>query len=164
MGFVSRQQDASGLSRALREALDPAMAAHAGETPSSRYADPTGFRVRKAADDIAAWLVAEGESPVPSSVDDLCRIEALQEKAPSRALAPLYRIRSLAPAWLESRGASPSLTARAEKRAEQVFFYGLDCYLRCREDVNRLKLDEMRREMKLLQRHVDNIERERGNA
>ncbi|WP_165171716.1 hypothetical protein [Adlercreutzia sp. ZJ242] len=121
--------------------------------------------MRQAADDVAVWLLSDDDAAgVPTSVEDLCRVKALQDDKPSSVLKPLYDLKPRVLAWLRAHEAPEALSVRAAERAELAFLHSVDCYLRCREDLNRLRLDEVRRETKMLQRHLDNLEREKGIA
>ncbi|WP_172136644.1 hypothetical protein [Adlercreutzia sp. ZJ473] len=145
--------------------LDPAASRGVATASAGRYDNPTGFRMRQAADDVAVWLLSDDDAAgVPTSVEDLCRVKALQDSKPSSALKPLYDLKPRVLAWLRAHEAPEALNTRAAERAELAFLHSVDCYLRCREDLNRLRLDEVRRETKMLQRHLDNLEREKGIA
>ncbi|WP_165056484.1 MULTISPECIES: hypothetical protein [unclassified Adlercreutzia] len=163
--FGSGQECERQLAGELLATLDPAASRGVSAAAAGRYDDPTGFRMRQAADDLAAWLLSDDDAPrVPASVEDLCRVKALQDDKPSSALKPLYDLKPRVLAWLRAHEGPEALSARAVKRAELAFWHSVDCYLRCREDLYRLRLDEVRREVKMMQRHLDNLEREKGIA
>lgn len=128
----------------------------ADEMPG-RFADPFSYRVNRAMADIAAWLVADAPAAptTPSSLEDLCRLQAVQDDTPSSALEIFFALKPALRAELKSGRLGEADYRALDARADALVLHAIDCFAQCRDDIGQLRIDEIRRKEKLLLRRVD---------
>ncbi len=92
-------------------------------------------------------LIARGSEEMEAPLDEILRIKAVQEVAPSDALSFLFSLKKLLHA--EARTKQYSLTEKTleelDTRIETFILKGFDIYMGCREQLFQIKLDEFKR-------------------
>ncbi len=115
-----------------------------------RFANPVGHAL---VDGLPALVdaVAEGGRPAEralSALEAIVRIRSVQDLAPSRAVGFVYLLRRAIRDELAAELASGAHAAELEKidaRIEQLALVGFDTYVALREDMYRLRQEELRR-------------------
>lgn len=115
----------------------------------AQFTNPVGFDLAQGLDGLFDALTEGVISPsVATFLDAIVRIRAVQDFAPSEALAFLMRIKQivrevLGPARLVGQGVPEGLAA-FDTAADDLALYAFDLYMRCREKIYDLKAQEAR--------------------
>jgi hypothetical protein len=127
------------------------------ERESDRFANPVGHALREVTTAAVAAL-ADGRKPeeLGAILDDVVRIRAVQELSPALAVSFVLELK---PAVREVLGdAVESAGARAELETieawvDRLLLVAFDLYVRCREQVFRIRVNEIRnRSLKVMER------------
>lgn len=133
---------------------DPQTAARWRRT-SDPFANPIGHVLGTALPILLEAVAGEGEPAADAvrALEEVVRIRCVQEVAPSRAVRFVYALRD---AIREELAAE--LTGRADEiraidgRVERLAFLAFDTHARCREQIFRLRHDELKRSVASLLR------------
>ena len=146
---------------AILDDYDPQTAARWRRT-SDPFANPIGHVLGTALPVLLEAVAGEGEPAADAvrALEEVVRIRCVQELAPSRAVRFVYALRD---AIREELAAE--LTGRADElrtlegRVERLAFLAFDTHARCREQIFRLRQDELKRSVASLLRrwHGDEI-------
>jgi hypothetical protein len=121
------------------------------------FANPIGHTFSTEAPRLVEAVSGDGEfdTVVAAALEAIIRIRSIQELAPSRAIAFVYMLRDVILAELATelaKGAHAAEFATIERRIERLALLGFDLYVRCREQVLRLRQDELKRSVASLLR------------
>ncbi len=120
------------------------------------FANPIGHTLATEAPRLVEAVASDGESLAAArALEAIIRIRSVQELAPSRAVAIVYLLRDVIRAELAPELADPALAAELaalERRIERLALLAFDVYVRCREQVFRLRHDELKRSVAALLR------------
>lgn len=121
-----------------------------------RFANPVGSTIYNAMDSILENLLSGDDNKLPTFLDDIIRIRAIQDFAPSHALAFMIHLKAIVrdeiKNEIKSAQLSDELTA-FEHRVDNLLMLSFDIYMKCREKVYDLKANELRNmTYKLLER------------
>ncbi len=122
-----------------------------------RFSNPLGTTITREIEKLFdALLNGAGVEEMTSSLDGLLRIKAVQDFAPSEAMAFIFSlktaIRSHLAVELHEDGLADELVL-FESRIDSLALAGFDVYMKCREAIYQLKTDELKRQThKLLER------------
>jgi hypothetical protein len=115
----------------------------------AQFANPVGFNLEHGLDGLFDALL-EGmiSDNVSTFLDAIVRIRAVQDLAPSEALAFLFRIKQivreeLGPERLAEHSTLEALSA-FDSTADDLGLYAFDLYMRCREKIYDIKAQEAR--------------------
>lgn len=164
-GEVLREREEAILRRWTDVVLEtyPARSADTLRREHDRFANPLGHAVRAAVTELWATVTDGGEEVgLGGPLRDLVKILAVQEIAPSRALAFLFRFKDALRLELGGAAAAPveaEALACVERRLDLVALAAFDGYVACREQLLELRRGELRRstswlEEKLRQRYA----------
>ncbi len=128
------------------------------------FANPVGHSLREGTQGIyEALLKGEGTEGIQTFLNEIIRIRAVQQFAPSQALGFIFLLK--AAAWAElgesiKDARSMSEWAEFEGRIDQLMMIAFDVFVQCREQVYELRVNELKRRVswvvdKLNQREVD---------
>lgn len=111
-----------------------------------RFQNPVGARTSDALGALLDGLIA-GRTPgeLAEPIDELVRIRALQDLPPSRALACLFLLRRVLRDELEGPVVLEAERSGLFEAIEQLGLAAFDAYMDCREQVYRLRANEIRR-------------------
>ena len=121
-----------------------------------RFANPVGSTIYNAMDSILGDLLSGSGNKIPKDLDDIIRIRAIQDFAPSHALSFMLHLKEIVREGIKneinSAQLSDELTA-FEQRVDNLLMLSFDLYMKCREKVYDLKANELRNmTYKLLER------------
>jgi hypothetical protein len=128
-----------------------------GRTTASRwlrerdpFANPVGHVLRTALPTLLASVAGEGEMgpEALAALEAVVRLRSVQALAPSLAVGFVYRLRDVLREELEADSAGGGLGAElaaAERRIERLALLAFDAYVLCREEVHRLRQEELKR-------------------
>lgn len=148
----------SALERAWYDALY-----HTSDAPyfptgenASRFANPIAYHMDKAAHEGVLWLLAEegASDPIPESIDDLCRVKAVQDLTEEVALGPIYSLRELKVAHLDSAYDTKEQAALVDERLETLMGHVQECYRASKEKIQRIRAEEVERQDALKDRRA----------
>jgi hypothetical protein len=115
----------------------------------AQFANPAGFNIAEGLDGLFDAVLQEVlPESVATSLDVIVRLRAIQDFAPSQALAFVFQLKKIIRDAL-----GPELTDNAAMRAElavvdgvidDLALYAFDLYMRCREKIYDLKAQEAR--------------------
>ena len=135
------------LFKAWRACFDggPATAFSASAGKPGRFANPAAFLIDECVSDVLAWLATSGdEVDIPPALADWCRLRAVQETDPLRALRPLLDLKQVI-----RNAAGPSADsgelAELEERIDVLGRYASERYVEYRERLDQVRLEEMQR-------------------
>ena len=122
---------------------EPAFPVAAGK--AGRFSNPAAYLADECAGDVLAWLAGAGdEAGIPASVVDWCRLRAVQETDPSRALRPLLDLKQVVRDVLGAAAGEGEL-ASVDGRIDALVRCASDRYAESRERLDQIRLDEMQR-------------------
>ena len=139
---------------AILDDYDPQTAARWRRT-SDPFANPIGHVLGTALPVLLEAVAGEGEPAADAvrALEEVVRIRCVQELAPSRAVRFVYALRDAIREELaaELTGRADELRA-LEGRVERLAFLAFDTHARCREQIFRLRQDELKRSVASLLR------------
>jgi len=165
LGEVLREREGAILRRWNEVVLEiyPARAGEVLRREQDRFANPLGHAIRGAVRDLYATVTSGSEGvSLGEPLRDLVKILAVQELAPSQALAFIFRFKDALRLELGTAAASPAAAealARLDRRLDLAALAAFDGYVACREQLLELRRRELRRsqswlEEKLSQRNA----------
>ncbi|MFC1575313.1 RsbRD N-terminal domain-containing protein [Gemmatimonadota bacterium] len=115
------------------------------------FANPLGHSVRKGTSGLLECIL-HGMDPeeIRKHLDEIVRIRAVQQLAPSQALSFLFSLKPLLREALSELppGAQVSAElAELDARIDRVALMAFDLYTECREEVGQLRINEVKRQM-----------------
>ncbi len=122
-----------------------------------RFSNPLGATITREIETLFDALLSGAEiEQVTPPLDGLLRIKAVQDFAPSEAMAFIFSlketVRNHLAAELREDGLANDLVL-FESRIDALALIGFDIYMKCREAIFQLKTDELKRQThKLLER------------
>jgi hypothetical protein len=114
------------------------------------FANPVGHALATGLPALLSWVAGEGEPGAGASaaLEALVRIRSVQELSPSRAVGFVHRLRGAIRQELASElagGERAAELAAVEERIERLGLLAFDVYVRLREQVFRLRQEELKR-------------------
>ncbi len=142
--------------------LDAVLAEYGALTASrwrkqrDRFANPVGHALSVGLPEIFEAVVRDGEPPADAvaALEGIVRIRNVQDLSPSRAVGFLYKLRDAIRDELgvELMAAQAADLAEVEGRIESLMSLAFDTYVRLREQIFRLRQDELKRSVASLLR------------
>jgi hypothetical protein len=121
-----------------------------------RFANPFGHVLKTELPQLVRAINGDGElAAAAPALEAIIRIRSVQDLAPSRAVAFVYSLRDVIRAELAAELADAALAAELaglERRIERLALLAFDVYVRCRDQVFRLRNDELKRSVAALLR------------
>ena len=153
--FLSRNKSAI-LERWFEKVLEsyPADATGFLKQQKKQFANPVGYTTEKGLEGIFDWLLQDkGFDEVTPHIDDIVRIRAIQDLAPSQALVFLFHLKGLIRERIAGEEQAYSAELRdLDSRIDALSLVSFDIYMKCREKVYELKANEVKnRTYRLLQ-------------
>ncbi len=113
-----------------------------------RFRNPVGHALRAAlpvlVDELLGGMNAER---ITAALDPLVRMRAVQDFSASQAVGFVFALRDVL------RNESPDeLTPEAEERIDRIALAAFDLFVKCRETMDRIRVDEARRALYVLNR------------
>ncbi len=121
------------------------------------FANPVGHAFRIAAPTLIEVVSSDGEpeAAAAAALEPVIKIRSIQDFAPSRAVSFVFMLRDAVRAEFAAelaQGAHGAELAAIEQRIERLALLAFDVYVRCREQVFRLRQDELKRSVASLLR------------
>ncbi len=113
------------------------------------FANPVGHVIAEGSERILEALI-EGEELTDSLrfLDDIIRVRAVQDFTPSKAMAFIFLIKKSVREELKKEISQNHLydaLLEFESKIDELALFALDIYSKCREQLNELKIDELKR-------------------
>ncbi len=143
--------------------LDALLADYGEETAANwlrerdPFANPIGHAFRTGAPKLIEVISSDGElgAAAAAALEPIVKIRSIQDLAPSRAVSFVYMLRDAIRDELAAalaQGAHAAEFVAVERRIEQLALLAFDVFVRCREQVFRLRQDELKRSVASLLR------------
>lgn len=122
------------------------------------FANPVGHTFRTGAPKLIEVVSSDGEfdeAAAAAALEPIVKIRSIQDLAPSRAVSFVYMLRGVIRdefATELGQGARRAELALIERRIERLALLAFDVYVRCRDQVYRLRQDELKRSVATLLR------------
>jgi len=122
-----------------------------------QFANPVGHTLAAGLPLLLEAVAGGGETPAraANALEAILRIRSVQDLAPSRAVGFVYRLRDAIRDELAAELASGALAAELaeiDARIERLAWLSFDIYVRLREQVSRLRQEELKRSVASLLR------------
>ena len=122
----------------------------------NRFDNPMGYRISEGLEGLYGALLQELErDQVLTCLDEIIRIRALQDFAPSQALAFIFLLKNVIRQELAEEIQTENLAAEIldlESRIDGLALLGFDVYTKRREKIYEIKADEAKRRISGLMR------------
>lgn len=116
---------------------------------NNRFANPVGNALRVGTQTIFESLLDGLDSErICSQLDEIIKIRAVQDLAPSRAISFIFDLKEVVRSVLEKELRVSALRSELdafETRVDQVALFAFDIFVRCREQLYELRVDEVKR-------------------
>lgn len=114
-----------------------------------RFTNPVGHALRVGTQTILEGLIEGMETDsICRHLDDIIRSRAIQDFSPSQAVSFVFNLKKVVRLELGEEAKDPQLYAgliKFEADVDQVALFAFDIYTRCREQVQELRVNEMKR-------------------
>ena len=143
--------------------LDALLADYGAETAAKwgrekdPFANPVGHAFRIGAPRLIEVISSDGEieAAAAAALEPIIKIRSVQDFAPSRAVSFVFMLRDTVRAEFAAelaQGTRGAELAAIERRIERLALLAFDVYVRCREQVFRLRQEELKRSVAMLLR------------
>lgn len=121
------------------------------------FANPVGHFFRTGAPKLIEAISSDGEheAAAAAALEPIVKIRSVQDLAPSRAVSFVYMLRDAVRAEFAAelaQGVHDAELAVVERRIERLALLAFDVYVRCRDQVFRLRQEELKRSVASLLR------------
>ena len=150
--------------------LDAVLADYGPETAArwraerDAFANPVGHALASGLADLLEAVIGGGDASArgPAALERIVRLRSVSELEPSRAVGFVFRLRQAIRSELAAEladGAHAAELAEIDGRIERLALLGVDAYVRCREQVFRVRQEELKRSVASILRrwHVGGI-------
>ncbi len=118
-------------------------------TEKDRFANPIAYQLSRGITKLFAALLADAEAAeITPCLDEIISVKALQESSPAQALAFIFLLKNIIREQCAQELADPEVAAQClewESRVDGVALLGFEVYMKRRERISELKVEEMRR-------------------
>lgn len=116
-----------------------------------RFANPVGHSLRRGSEALLDALL-DGADPheLRDHLQEIIKIRAIQQFAPSQALGFVLGLKQELRAELGEAATDPQLSAEfaeLDSRIDRMALVAFDTYVECREQVHQLRINEVRRQV-----------------
>jgi hypothetical protein len=118
-------------------------------TEGDRFRNPAGYALREGLPVLLDAVLGDAELAVAEpALEDLLRIRAVQEFSAGEAVSFVFLLK---PLLRDLSGCD----GRVEDRIDELALMAFDAYMRCRERLLKLEINESRRRMYILERMLE---------
>jgi len=114
-----------------------------------RFANPIAYQVSRGIKLLYAALLRDADaSEITPCLDEIISVKALQESSPAQALAFIFLLKNIIRSELAPELQDPEVAAQClewESRLDGVALLGFEVYMKRRERLSELRVEEMRR-------------------
>jgi hypothetical protein len=126
----------------------PRLTAHFLAAERDAFRNPVGHTLRDGMAVLLQEILGDMKpSKLSAALDGILRIRAVQDFKPSQAVGFIFLLRPIL------LGASPPRPAMLDARVEQLALMAFDHYVDCREDIARVRTNEVKRRSRTLNRN-----------
>lgn len=139
--------------RWVREVLAayPEDAAALFQREQDPFANPLGHSMREGVGGLLDAIVGDMDpDEIRKHLDSIIRIRAVQQFNPSQALSFLFTLKPILGDVFSEASVDPGLARgleRIDDRIDQVALMAFDLYTECREEVSKLRINEVKRQV-----------------
>ncbi len=114
------------------------------------FSNPVAGAISGGAEGMLEWVLAPGSGPAgaAAAVEDLVRIRAIQDFAPSEAVGFVFALKDVLRREMTDAlngGADVSEWLRIESRIDALALAAFDAYARCQDEVSNLRVEDFKR-------------------
>jgi hypothetical protein len=113
------------------------------------FANPVGHAISQGTESILDTLIEEKEfSEGLPFLDDIIKVRAVQDFTPSKAMAFIFLLKKVLREELEKeirQNQIDDALLTFESKIDDLALFAFDIYAKCREQINELKTDELKR-------------------
>ena len=124
------------------------------QTKKNQFDNPVAHRISRGVEGIFSQIIGEAEeNDVSPFLDKVIRVRAVQDFNPSQALAFIFDLKRLVREELEEELRKGQLFEelwRFEEEIDKMGLLALDIYMKCREEVYELRVNEVKRSVSRL--------------
>lgn len=137
----------------------PAETARNLKDEKNQFANPVGSTLKEGITGILQGLI-EGLNveKMATAVDKVIRIKAVQETSPSQSVAFIYKLKDLIREEVKGQLADGRISHQElflfESQIDRLALLSFNIYMECREKVYQLRINEVNRNYKMLERAV----------
>lgn len=138
-----------------RVSIDPFAgdAALARNVSEARFANPAAYHVSNTADAVVPFVVnGAGEEAALKELEDLARLFALRESAPSASLQCFFSLRDLLAQHVGGVIPDQGALAAAQERVDRCLLYTVDMLAQSREKLAALANEELKKRNEMLEK------------
>lgn len=121
---------------------------------TNAFSNPVGTSIKKALGELLDALVDDGDVQVKAGLlDDIIKIRAVQDFAPSVAIAFVFDLKEIIRADCAERLSEPDFRAQLfefEQRIDQMALLALDTFVQRRERLFQIRINEVKRSVATL--------------
>ena len=121
------------------------------EKERDRFANPVGSTLKRETEALLQALLDKADSEqLCTHLNEIIKIRAIQQFAPSQALEFVLRLKEVTRAELGRAAADPGLyeeLAALDAQIDRVALIAFDIYVECREQVYQLRINEVKRQV-----------------
>ncbi len=132
----------------------PAQSSHFLKEESDRFRNPVGFTIGSEANKLFAALVDNNdESRLRASIDSIIKIRTVQDFTAAQAVHFIFLLKDALRKTLSEKGKEEvpidELLA-FESRVDRLALLAFDSYMHCRDRINEIRIQEMKRKSRFL--------------
>lgn len=128
----------------------PAETARFLEQGGDRFANPVGHTIVRTTEAVYDALIQrKGADAVSEQLDSMVRIRAVQEVSPAQAVAFVFFLKTAIREEFDDkirRGTVADQLVELESRIDDMALLAFDLYVKCREEIYKLRHDEVKRQ------------------
>ncbi|MGF7184570.1 hypothetical protein GGQ84_000654 [Desulfitispora alkaliphila] len=122
-----------------------------------QFSNPVGHKIYKGIEEVYNMLLEKKDvQEINPLFDDLIRVKAVQDFAPSKAMGFIFVLKKIVRGHLEDKNQSEADylggLKQLDEKVENLGLKGFDIYTECRNKIYQLKVDELNRNYKMMQR------------
>jgi hypothetical protein len=126
-------------------------------TKRNRFANPVAHEISRGIEGIFEQILAGGDQEeVTPFLDKVIRIRAVQDFTPSQALGFMFELKTLIKEELSDHPGQTQISedlSRIERKIDEFGLFSLDLYMKCREKIYELRVNEVKNRVgRLLER------------
>ncbi len=121
-----------------------------GDMNAKRFKNPVAYHIDQTAHDVVGFLFSDEDDPdMPASLEDMCRLMALQDASPSSVFASFFKLRSIIFSKIGKSDTDMEAVMLVDGRIDACVLKAMDYYSVCREQIMQFRIDELKRRDKM---------------
>lgn len=136
------------------------------KTERDRFLNPIGYIVNEGLSLIYDGLIGGSETEdFTYNLERIIRVMAVQDCPPSRAISFVFLLKKILKEVIRGDNAKAISIEELDglyDRIDGIALFSFDLYMGCREDINRIRMDEIRQQKEWAIKNLDILERRKG--